>query len=85
MDFNIIAIIIIIAYFSLSLILKISSKIAAAATIISIGIAAVILVWGDEELANMVALIILYLLIMTIALIVVDSYKDMKKESLKEK
>ncbi len=84
MDFNNIAIIVIIFFFIVCLILKISSKYAVGSSILFIGVTAVLLIQGNEELANNVAIVIIYLLIAAFGLVIVENFIELKNKEKKK-
>jgi hypothetical protein len=68
-----------IIYFFISIYFKINSKFLAVFSLILIVVVAGILMLEDVELANSLATIVFYLLIVTVALVIVESYRDMRR------
>lgn len=66
--------------FFFCLFLKISSGIAVGLSLLFIAASAVILVNGDTELANDIATIAYFMLIASVALVVVENIRDILKE-----
>ena len=84
MNYDIIFIIILVIYFIISVYFKFTSKILVIALIACIIIASIITIQNDLELANDIAESTFYLLIVTIALIVIENYRDIKKNKNKK-
>lgn len=80
MDLNTVVIPIILVYFFVCLFLKISSKVSVAAGLIMLMVAAVIFTYGDKDLANNIAIIVYYLLIVAVALVIVEYCKEIRKK-----
>ena len=84
MDVIIGGIIIALVVFFFCLIFKISSKISVAVSLLFIALSAGILINGDTELANEIATIAYFMLIASVALVVVENIRDIWKEQSSE-
>ena len=84
MDLNTVVIIILIAYFLICILKKISSKITVAISMIFLAVAAGALMFGDNDLANSIAMITYYLLIAAVALVTVECFRDIRKTKKKD-
>jgi hypothetical protein len=73
-------ILIAIVVFFFCLLLKISSKISVAVSLLFIAASAVILINGDTELANDIATIGYFMLIATVALVIAENIMEFRKE-----
>jgi hypothetical protein len=73
-------IIILFVIFFFCLLFKISSKISVAVSLLFIAVSAGILVNGDTEMANDLATITYFMLIASVALVVVENIKDIRQE-----
>ena len=79
LNLDIVVIIILIIYFTICVFKKISSKITFIISIIFLVIAAGFLMLEDQDLANDIVTIVYYLLIVSIALVVVEYIRDIRK------
>ena len=77
-------IIVSLVVFFFCLVFKISSKISVAVSLLFIAISAGILVNGDTELANDIATIAYFMLISSVALVVVENIRDILQEQSTE-
>ena len=80
MDVIISGIIILFVVFFFCLLFKISSKISVAVSLLFIAVSAGILVNGDTELANDLATFAYFMLIASVALVIVENIKDIRQE-----
>ena len=78
-DLNTIAVIVLIVYFLVCIFKKISFKIAFIIGVAFIVVAAGFLMLDDQDLANDIATIVYYLLIVSVALVVVEYIRDIRK------
>ena len=85
LDLNIIAIFILITYFLVCLLKKISFKIAFIVGIIFLVVSAGFLMFEEEDLANDLAIISYYLLIVAVALVIVEYFGDTRKTKEEKK
>ncbi len=84
MDIVIIGVIIAFVDFFLFLFLKIPSKISVAISLIMISISAVVLVYGDVNLANDIATIAYFMLIASVALVIAENIRTIRGEQSTE-
>jgi Ca2+/Na+ antiporter len=81
-DFNTIVIIILIAYFFVCVLKKISFKITFVIGVIFLIVAAGLIMLENEDFANTIATIAYYLLIVAVALAIVEYFRDIKREDM---
>lgn len=79
-DLNILVIIILIAYFFLSVLKKLSFKITVVIGLLFLGVAAGVLMLDEGELANTIATIAYYVLIVAVALMIVEYVRSIRME-----